>query len=259
MQDFQRYFLRLSYHGADFSGWQWQPNVPSVQAALEKTLSAMLHEKISLIGCGRTDAGVHASEYFAHFDSTKTDLHADAVFRFRLNKSLPSSIAVHAVYAVPETAHARFSAVSRSYTYFISPEKDALHSSLCWHMHEPLNIDAMNEAADIVLRHDDFISFSKTGSGMDTGICRVSHSRWTQEGDRYVYRITSNRFLRNMVRMVVGTLVEVGTGRMPASRVKELLDAKKQPAVLHTAPANGLFLSEVVYPFSTALERTVVP
>jgi tRNA pseudouridine38-40 synthase len=244
-----RYFLKLSYLGTDYSGWQFQNNVPSVQEALERTLTSMLHEKISVMGCGRTDAGVHASEYYAHIDATRTDLHSDPLFIFRLNKSLPGSIAVHAIYAMPENAHARYSAVSRSYTYFITPTKSAVQHATTWFVHEPLNIEAMNEAADIILHHDDFLAFSKTGGEMKTSLCRVSHSRWTEENGMLIYRITSNRFLRNMVRMCVGTMVEVGTGRMPVQRVKEILDSKKQPAVLHIAPANGLFLSGVVYPF----------
>ena len=243
-----RYFLRLSYLGTDYSGWQFQVNVPSVQETLEKTLSAILHEKITVVGCGRTDAGVHASEYFAHIDATRTDLDSDEQFLFRLNKSLPNSIAVHKVYAMPENAHARFSAISRSYTYFISPTKNAIEHATSWYVHEPLNIAAMNEAANIILHHDDFISFSKTGGEMKTSLCKITHSQWAEENGKIVYRITSNRFLRNMVRMCVGTMVEVGAGRMTAWRVKELLDAKKQPEILHIAHANGLFLSEVVYP-----------
>jgi tRNA pseudouridine38-40 synthase len=245
-----RYFLRLSYLGTDYSGWQFQVNVPSVQEALEKTLSAMLHEKITVIGCGRTDAGVHASEYFAHIDASRSDLHSDPQFMFRLNKSLPPSIAIHAIYAMPENAHARFSATARSYTYFITPAKSAIQHHTSWYVHEPLNIAAMNEAANFILHHDDFIAFSKTGGEMKTSLCSISHSQWTEEDGKLVYRITSNRFLRNMVRMCVGTMVEVGTGRMQPSRVKELLDAKKQPPILHIAPANGLFLSAVNYPFT---------
>lgn len=245
-----RYFLKLSYLGTDYSGWQFQLNVPSVQETLEKTLTAILHEKITVVGCGRTDAGVHASEYFAHIDATRADLHSDPQFIFRLNKSLPNSIAVHNVFGMPESAHARFSATSRSYTYFITPTKNAIDSGTSWYVHEPLNLDAMNEAAKIILHHDDFISFSKTGGEMKTSLCRVSHSEWTEEEGKIVYRITSNRFLRNMVRMCVGTMVEVGTGRMNATRVKELLDAKKQPPILHIASANGLFLSKVCYPQS---------
>lgn len=250
---YSRYFLKLSYLGTDYSGWQFQVNVPSVQETLEKTLTAILKEKITVVGCGRTDAGVHASEYFAHIDATRKDLHSDPQFLFRLNKSLPNSIAVHKIYSMPETAHARFSASARSYTYFITPTKNAIDSGTSWYVHEPLNIAAMNEAAKIILQHDDFISFSKTGGEMKTSLCRVSHSQWTEEKGMIVYRITSNRFLRNMVRMCVGTMVEVGTGRMESQHVKELLDAKKQPAVLNIAPANGLFLSEVRYPADLSL------
>ncbi len=250
-----RYFLKLSYHGAEFSGWQFQPNAPSVQESLEKTLSAILHEKITVVGCGRTDAGVHASEYFAHIDATRNDLHSDEQFIFRLNKSLPNSIAIHAIHSMPENAHARFSAMSRSYTYVITRKKNAIHNGLAWEVHEPLNIALMNEAAQIILQHDDFISFSKTGGTMKTSICRISESQWKEEDEKLIYTITSNRFLRNMVRMIVGTLVEVGKGKMQPQHVKELLDAKKQAAVLYIAPANGLFLSNVSYPADLSLNR----
>lgn len=242
-----RYFLRLSYHGATFSGWQFQPNAPTVQEELERTLSAMLHEKITVVGCGRTDAGVHASEYFAHIDATRNDLHSDKQFIFRLNKSLPVTIAIHAISYMPENAHARFSAVSRTYTYIITKKKNAIHHGLGWEVHEPLNLERMNEAAQIILNHDDFISFSKTGGTMKTSICRVSESVWKEDDDKITFTITSNRFLRNMVRMIVGTLVEVGKGNMSPERVKELLEAKRQPSILHIAPANGLFLSRIRY------------
>lgn len=250
----KRYFLRLSYLGTEYSGWQFQTNVPSVQETLEKTLTAILHEKITVIGCGRTDAGVHASKYFAHIDATRNDLHTDPQFLFRLNKSLPDSIAIHEVRVMPENAHARFSATSRSYTYFITPSKSAIDSKTSWYVYEPLNIEAMNEAAAIMLDHDDFISFSKTGGEMKTSLCRISHSLWTEESGKLVYRISSNRFLRNMVRMAVGTMVEVGKGNFTVEYFKQLLEAKKQPAVLNIAPANGLFLSEVRYPVDYRLE-----
>ena len=243
-----RYFLRLAYNGSAYSGWQFQPNAPSVQEELEKILSAMLHEKITVVGCGRTDAGVHASMYIAHIDATRNDLHSDAQFLFRLNKSLPGDISVDRVTAVPENAHARFSATARSYTYHIIQNKRALLNGLSWYVHEPLNLEHMNEAAKTILHHDDFISFSKTGGEMKTSLCRISESAWTEQDGQLTYRITSNRFLRNMVRMCVGTMAEVGAGRMSPLRVKELLDAKKQPAVLHVAPANGLYLSDVKYP-----------
>lgn len=242
-----RYFLRLAYNGTNFSGWQFQPNAPTVQEELEKAISALLHEKTTVYGCGRTDAGVHASKYYAHLDATRDDLHTDEKVLFRLNKSIPHGIAIQEIRLMPENAHARFSAISRSYEYYITRTKKAFGYDLAWEFHEPLNIERMNEAAKILLQHEDFVAFSKTGNTTSTTLCKLTHASWSETEDGLVFRISSNRFLRNMVRAIVGQLVEVGTGKIPVERVNEILLSKQQPISGFTVPANGLFLSDVVY------------
>lgn len=248
-----RYFLRLSYNGTNFSGWQFQPNAPTIQEELEKAISALLHEKIIVYGCGRTDAGVHASKYYAHINATRNDLHTDPKVLFRINKSIPHGIVIHEIRLMPENAHARFSAFSRSYEYYITRRKKAFGYDLAWEFHEPLDVERMNEAADILLKHDDFLAFSKTG-GTGGSICKLTHAEWSETEDGLVFRISSNRFLRNMVRTIVGQLVEVGDGKIPAERVNEILLSKQQPITRFSVPANGLFLSDVRYPKEFQLE-----
>lgn len=249
-----RYFLRLSYNGATYSGWQFQPNAPTIQEELEKTLSALLHEKIIVYGCGRTDAGVHASKYYAHIDSSHDDLHTDEKVLFRLNKSLPSAIAVQKIYAMPQNANARFSAFARSYDYYITRKKNVFAADQAWTFHEPLDVQRMNQAAALLLKHEDFVAFSKTGNTTSTTLCKLTEAYWTEENDVLVFHISSNRFLRNMVRAIVGTLVEIGKGAAPVERVEEILLSKKQPVTGFSVPANGLFLSDVKYPKEFALE-----
>lgn len=249
-----RYFLRLAYNGTNFSGWQSQPHKQTVQDELEKTLSAILHEPITCIGCGRTDAGVHASKYYAHIDAARDDLHNNSQFLFRLNKSLPSTIAIHSIYQMPENAHARFSARSRSYEYHITRKKNALSPDLAWSLHEQLDIAKMNEAAQILLKHEDFVAFSKTGNNMSTTICKLTRAEWIEENDKLIFHISSNRFLRNMVRAIVATLVEIGRGNAPVNRVDEILLSKNQPTTAFSVPASGLFLSDIKYPESFGLK-----
>lgn len=249
-----RYFLRLSYNGTNFSGWQSQVHKQTVQDELEKTLSAILHERITCIGCGRTDAGVHASKYYAHIDATRDDLHDDPQFLFRLNKSLPPAIAIQSVYRMQENAHARFSAHSRSYEYHITLKKNALTPDLAWDFHEVLDVVKMNEAAQLLLKHEDFIAFSKTGNTTSTTFCKLTRAEWKEENDKLIFHISSNRFLRNMVRAIVATLVEIGKGNAPVSRVDEILLSKNQPATAFSVPASGLFLSDIKYPESFGLE-----
>lgn len=249
-----RYFLRLSYNGAEYSGWQFQPNAPSIQEELERTISALLHEKITVIGCGRTDAGVHASKYYAHIDATRNDLHADEKVLFRLNKSLPPAIAIQKIIPVAENAHARFSATSRSYEYYITRRKNVFAQKQAWEFHEALDVVRMNEAALLLLQHEDFIAFSKTGNTTSTTLCKLTEAYWKETGDQLMFTISSNRFLRNMVRAVVGTLVEIGKGNAPVERVNEILLSKQQPTTGFVVPANGLFLSDIRYPVAFGLE-----
>lgn len=243
-----RYFLQLSYNGSAFSGWQFQPAQITVQGELERALSALLHEKITVIGCGRTDAGVHASKYYAHIDTLTKGLQNDQQFLFRLNKTLHEGIAVQRIIETAENAHARYSARMRTYEYLISRNKDPFQKDLRWQVNEDFDIDKLNNAAKIISAQEEFVSFSKSGNNSMTTLCNVTESIWRMQDDILVYRISANRFLRCMVRMLVGTMIEHSRGRFNAEQFEHIFLAKKQPDVVYIAPANGLFLTEVLYP-----------
>jgi tRNA pseudouridine38-40 synthase len=242
-----RYFLQLSYNGATFSGWQFQPGLPTVQGELERALSALLHEKITVLGCGRTDAGVHATKYYAHIDTAAPGLENDQQFLFRLNKTLHEGIAVQRVFKAADNSHARFSARMRTYEYFISRNKNPFQKDQRWLLHEDLDIGKLNDAAAIISQQSEFISFSKSGNDSMTTLCTIHESAWRIEDDVLIYRISANRFLRCMVRMLVGTMVEHAKGRISAEHFKNIFLAKKQPDVVYIAPANGLFLIDIEY------------
>lgn len=243
-----RYFLQLSYNGATFSGWQFQPGLPTVQGELERALSALLHEKITVIGCGRTDAGVHASLYYAHMDASAQGLEDDQQFLFRLNKTLHEGIAVQRIFTVADNVHARYSARKRTYEYFISRNKNPFRKEQRWLLHDDLDIVKLNEAAAIVLQQSEFVSFSKSGNDSMTTLCTIYESTWRIQDDVLIYRISANRFLRCMVRMLVGTMAEHAKGRISAEQFQNIFLAKKQPDVVYIAPANGLFLIDIEYP-----------
>jgi tRNA pseudouridine38-40 synthase len=243
-----RYFLQLSYNGATFSGWQFQPGLPTVQGELERALSALLHEKITVMGCGRTDAGVHALLYYAHIDATAQGLENDQQFLFRLNKTLHEGIAVQRVFTVADNVHARYSAKRRTYEYFICRSKNPFQKDQRWLLHEDLDIGKLNAAASIISQQSEFISFSKSGNDSMTTLCTIQESAWRVQDDVLIYRISANRFLRCMVRMLVGTMVEHAKGRISAEQFQNIFLAKKQPDVVYIAPANGLFLIDIEYP-----------
>jgi tRNA pseudouridine38-40 synthase len=253
-----RYFLRLSYNGTEFSGWQFQKNAISIQQTLNEKISMLLHEHIELTGCGRTDAGVHARKFYAHFMSEKDDLEGNEKVIFRMNKILPQGIAIQQIKKMPEKAHARFHAYSRTYEYHICRLKDPFGPFLHWSMHDTLNVDAMNEAAKVLMQYDDFVAFSKT-SDVKTTICKLTKAEWRvkigeagtcDEGKEvgYVFEISANRFLRNMVRAIVGTLIDVGRGKQNLDDVHRIVQSKQRSQAGTSVPANGLFLTDVKYP-----------
>ncbi|MEO5642085.1 MAG: tRNA pseudouridine(38-40) synthase TruA [Bacteroidia bacterium] len=253
-----RYFLRLSYNGTEFSGWQFQKNAISIQQTLNERISLLLHEHIELTGCGRTDAGVHARKFYAHFMSEKDDLENNEKVIFRMNKILPQGIAIQQIKKMPEKAHARFHAYSRTYEYHICRLKDPFGPFLHWSMHDELNVDAMNEAANVLMQYDDFVAFSKT-SDVKTTICKLTKAEWSVKiGEKgtadegkpvgYVFEITANRFLRNMVRAIVGTLIDVGRGKQNLDDVHRIVQSKQRSQAGTSVPANGLFLTEIKYP-----------
>lgn len=247
--NFTRFFIQLSYNGSGFCGWQQQPGVETIQETLNGKMSLLLREKISCVGCGRTDTGVHARKFYAHFDSSVPDIENEEKIIFRLNKMLPKGIAIQKIFRMKqENAHARFDAISRSYEYHISSLKDSFGADLSWELHEELDMEKMNIAAKIIPTYDDFIAFSKTGSDNKTTICNVTVSEWKREGERLTYHITANRFLRNMVRAVVGTLVDVGRGKIEVEEVHRVIQSRQRSQAGQSVPARGLFLADVKYP-----------
>ncbi len=242
-----RYFLYFSYRGTDFHGWQRQPNGVSVQEVLEDALTLILRTTTPVVGAGRTDAGVHAQTMIAHFD-TEADISDKKKFLQRMNGVLPESIAVQDVRAVRADAHARFDAVRRTYEYRVTFQKDPFLGKLLTRLHAPLDFEAMNDAAKLLLETDDFGSFCKLHTDVKTTLCKVTRAEWRQEGSVYIFTITANRFLRNMVRAVVGTLFEVGRGKMTKQQFADIVAMKHRTAAGMSAPAEGLFLVDVEYP-----------
>ena len=240
--------MELAYSGEAYNGWQRQPNAPSVQAALEERLSKLLGTPTEIVGAGRTDTGVHASHYVAHFDSPR-EITKPADFCYHLNAMLPADIAVSTVYRVNPSAHARFDALAREYHYHIILGKDPFRRRNSWQYHGTLNVEEMNRAAECLLTERDFTSFAKLNSNNHTNICRVMTAQWERVGEReLMFRIRADRFLRNMVRAIVGTLVDVGRGKITAERFGEIVRARNLSLSSSSAPAAGLHLADVEYP-----------
>ncbi len=239
-----RYFIYLSYNGARYHGWQIQPNGISVQEVLGKALSTLLHEPIEVTGAGRTDAGVHASLMVAHFDTTQ-EVNEQLVYR--LNKFLPQDIAISSVRKVKDDAHARFSATSRTYHYYVITAKSPFEP-YAYRFPQPLDFNKMNEAARTLYDYIDFTSFSKLHTDVKTNNCRIMHAEWTQVSPiKWQFTIKADRFLRNMVRAIVGTLVEVGRGRMSLEDVRRIIEAKDRCQAGESVPAKALFLVSIKY------------
>jgi tRNA pseudouridine38-40 synthase len=241
-----RYFIELQYDGAAYFGWQRQPDTATVQGTIEAKLSMLRGTPTEIVGAGRTDTGVNASFYTAHFDSdTTVDCQQLA---YKLNKVLPADIAIIRIYEVEETKHARFDARQREYTYFLTPRKSPFRRYSAWHYTADINIDMMNEAAAKLLEHDDFTSFAKLNSNNKTNICHITHAEWRVESDGTLrFTIRADRFLRNMVRAIVGTLVDVGRGKYSVAEFEDIIVSRDLSRSSAGAPACGLFLSDVRY------------
>ena len=242
-----RYKITLSYSGADFCGWQIQPKSPSVQGSLEHALSVLLAEPVGVVGAGRTDTGVNAIGYAAHFDTEKQFDPGDLCYK--LNAILPPSVAISSVEPVPDDFHARFGARRRKYIYHIHRVKDPFAAQYSWLCGYPvLDFDAMNRAASMLLGTHDFSAFEKTGSDNKTSVCTIVEARWVQDDPtHWTFHVAADRFLRGMVRAIVGTLVEVGLGKRRPDEIKKIIEAKDRAAAGHTAPPYGLYLKEVYY------------
>ena len=243
-----RYFIRLSFLGTRYQGWQKQKNGPSVQAALSDALSVVGREMVDVTGAGRTDSGVHAREFYAHFDGRPMCKKERDEMVFHLNGYLPYDIAVQQIIPVVSEAHARFSAVSRTYEYVITTRKNPFLEGLAYFYPGFLDIGKMNKGTDVLKLNDDFTSFSKLPSDAKTNICRITEIYWEQKGDLLVFSITANRFLRNMVRAIVGTLLDLGRGKIEIPDLHEIIRKRDRRTAGYSVPACGLYLTKVIYP-----------
>lgn len=241
-----RYFIYLSYNGENYCGWQIQPNGVSVQETIEKALSTLLRVPVSIVGAGRTDAGVHARMMTAHFDSEQeiTDL---LLLANKLNSLLPKDIAIQKVIDVKPDAHARFDAASRLYRYYITTEKDPFLHHLKYKIYGNPDIEAMNACAKVLFDYEDFTSFSKLHTDVKTNNCTIMLARWEQAGNDYIFTIKANRFLRNMVRSLVGTLLEAGRGKITTDDFRRIIEAKDRCKAGTSVPGHALFLEEIEY------------
>ena len=241
-----RYFIQFSYFGKAYHGWQNQPNAITVQEELERALSTLLRQKVAVVGAGRTDAGVHAKQMFCHLDVDAISDIDDLVYR--LNAFLPDDIAIQGIFQVADDAHARFDAVERTYEYWLVKEKDPFLFDCAHFIKQPLDVDAMNQAAKILLDYTDFECFSKSNTDVKTFNCDVREAFWKVDEDKWVFTIAADRFLRNMVRAVVGTLLDVGMGKMSPEGIHQVIASKDRGEAGASVPAKGLYLTKVSYP-----------
>ena len=245
-----RYFIRLGYRGAAYHGWQVQPHDTSVQQTIEEALATLLRVPTPVTGAGRTDAGVNARLMVAHFDVERSIGDVERL-KHSLNALLPPDIAIYGIMPVHDDAHARFDATSRTYKYFAVTQKDPFLYPLSWKCPPDLDFTLMNQAAARLLDYTDFTSFSKLHTDVKTNNCRVTHAQWTREGDsQWVFTITADRFLRNMVRAIVGTLVEVGRHKMTIEEFCQVIECKDRCAAGTSMPGHALFLWDITYPYS---------
>jgi tRNA pseudouridine38-40 synthase len=250
----QRYFIELLYDGTNYHGWQIQQNAVSVQEVLNKSLSTVLRQPIETLGCGRTDTGVHAKEFFAHFDFETMNrepwtMDETGTILRSLNSILPKDIAIKSIFPVAPEAHARFDATLRSYEYHIYFNKDPFKNGYSWELRDKPDVNLMNKAAAIIMEHTDFSCFSKSNTQVKTNICKISKAEWFVKDDGIIFHISADRFLRNMVRAIVGTLMMVGKHEIEPEAVRAIIESKNRSNAGMSVPAGGLYLTEVRYPF----------
>lgn len=241
-----RYKLALAYNGENYHGWQTQPNAPTVQETLERAFSLILRQNTSITGCGRTDTGVHAEYYVAHFDTYDINGKIGDLVH-KMNSFLPKDIAIYNIEPVGDDFNARFSAVKRSYRYWIHTRKDPFLDRSSWLVPYPIDIEKMNQGCEILKRYTDFASFCKAGSDNKTTICHISSAQWTQGGHRIKFEITADRFLRNMVRAIVGTMVDLGLGKTSLADFEDIIKSHKRSSAGQSVPAKGLALVDIRY------------
>ena len=243
-----RYFIELCYNGNGFHGWQYQPNAITVQEVIETNLSKLLGGPTGVTGAGRTDTGVHASYYVAHFDTDRTELENSEPFIYKLNGMLPPGIAILNIKQVNSEAHARFDAVLRTYQYRIQRKKDPFRSEFSWLYSAPLNKEVMQKGAEILLNHNDFRSFSKVHTDVKTFICNIQKAEWSFSETEWIFTISADRFLRNMVRAIVGTLWELGRGKISLEDMDLIIKSGNRSNAGLSVPASGLTLTDIKYP-----------
>lgn len=242
-----RYFIELSFKGTNYFGWQIQPDAPTVQEKLNSSLSLLLREKIEIVGAGRTDSGVHAKLMIAHFDSDRVESLDN--LKHRLNSLLPDDISVYRIYEVQSDAHARFDAESRSYIYKIFLGRDPFELETTWQIHnKDFDIDLMNEACKVLLKHKDFKAFSKSKTDVKTYECVIFDAEWVLDNNQLNFNISANRFLRNMVRAIVGTMLEIGQGDLSIADFENVILSRNRSNAGKSVPARGLYLSDIKYP-----------
>ncbi len=243
-----RYLIQLAYKGTNFNGWQRQTHgkAITIQGSLEHSLSLILREKIQITGAGRTDTGVHASFYVAHFD-TKQNIDTQKITH-KLNSFVSKDITIIKIHRVPDNFHARYSALSRTYKYFIHTRPNPFLQEFSHYVYYPLDVDKMKQATRILSNYQDFKAFSKAHSGTKHYLVELHKAQWTQENDKLIFTISANRFLRNMVRAIVGTMLEIGRGKLSIDQMEKLIQARSRHLSTFTAPANGLFLIDIKYP-----------
>ena len=251
-----RYFIEIAYNGKNYFGWQRQPKQISVQQVLEEALSTYLRKEIKIMGAGRTDTGVHAKQLMAHFDF---DLIEDKKrFIFRMNSFLPQDIAIKNLFEVRSDAHARFDALERTYEYIINIGKDPFSQGLLYQVYNKPDIELMNQAADLLLCHKDFQCFSRSKTDVKTYNCIVKKAYWEEKDEKLIFTIKADRFLRNMVRAIVGTLLDVGYGKKSLSDFERILNSKSREEAGASAPAHALYLAKIVYPENTFLKAGAI-
>ncbi len=241
-----RYFIELAYDGTNFHGWQKQPNAITIQEVLETCLAKIFQQKVEVIGAGRTDTGVHAKHFIAHFDLEKSFKAKDLIYK--LNRMLPEAIVVYQIYPVKADAHARFDAISREYKYYISLEKNPFTRDFSCLIPGKIEVDIMNEACEILKKHTDFQCFSKVKTDVRTYNCKIEKADWQKIEDQLIFTIVADRFLRNMVRAIVGTLLEIGKRKKTLSDLEEILKSKNRSRAGKSMAAKGLFLHKITYP-----------
>lgn len=242
-----RYFIRLAFDGTQYHGWQIQENANTVQQEITAALSVIIKMPVEITGCGRTDTGVHASEFYAHFE-TETELSNTDKLVYKLNALLPDSIIVFFIKKVDAKLHARFSATKRTYKYFINKTRNPFNKSFEYVLHRDFDIEAMNTACKVLMKYSDFSCFSKSHTEVNNNICKITEAYWVYSGSQLVFTITANRFLRNMVRAIVGTMFEIGSEKIGLTEFRRILEKGNRSDAGASVPAMGLFLHKVTYP-----------